>query len=136
MRHAAIIVMAFGLAACGGATLSSADICNAMIEGDAEAVSEIRRDGIEPAEFCGCLGATVDTKAEDEKATILAVMTAVTNIRTSDNVGVEDAAEKLEDQLRGGTGGHDFTEEAFQSVGQLLNDIGNELEDGGACKAG
>lgn len=134
MKPVIFICLALALAACGGAKISSADICNNMFAGDAKATKETRRDGIEPVDLCACLGATVDALKEDEKAAHLGVMKAVTAIRATDNVGVEGAAEKLEEQLRAGTGGHAFSEDAFEQTGRLLNDIGNQLEDGGACK--
>lgn len=136
MKRVISICAALGLVACGAATKSSEDICNDMVVGDAEAAKEIRRDGIEPEDLCACLGATVDAMDEDGKAAHVGVLKAVTAIRMADDVGVEDAAEKLEEQLREGTEAHAFSKEDFELTGRLLNDIGNQLEDGGSCKAG
>ena len=124
------------LAACGGAPPSAEDVCNKMVEGDPEAAEQIGRDGIKVADLCACVGATVDAKPENEREPILAVMYAVSNIRQADGVGVEQAAEKLEEQLRNSTGGHVFSESAFENVGRLLDDIGDQLQDGGSCQAG
>ena len=126
----------FVLAACGGAPPSSEDVCKQMVEGDAEAAEQISRDGVTVAELCSCLGATVDVKSADEQEKIRAVLYAVSNIREADSIGVEEAAEKLEDVLRSGSGDYDFSENDFDTVGRLLNEIGDQLEDGGTCEAG
>ena len=135
MKYLAITASLFGLAACGGAELSSADLCGQMIEGDTEIIEDMARDGVTPASMCDCVAATIDTLPEAEQATHLAVFKAVSSIRQGAGVGVEFAAEALEEQLRGGTGGHSFSKDDFDKTGQLLNEVGNQLEDG-TCKAG
>lgn len=134
MKYYLAAMVTLGLGACAGEPTSQ-QICSTMIEGDAEVAEDIRRDGIEPAALCECIGTTMDAMSADEKATHIAVMTTVTKLREAQTIGVEQAAELLEDQLRAGTGGHAFTEDAFEKTGRLLNDVGNQLEDG-ACSTG
>ncbi len=143
MKYILFTASVFVLAACGGgetgettvAELTSAEICNELVSGDAEIASEMAEDGVTPSAVCACFGTTVDAMGEAERALHLTVMKAVSAIRTSDGVGVEGAAEKLEEQLRAGTGGHSFTEDDFQQTGRLLDRVGGQLEDGG-CAAG
>ena len=137
MKYVMTTVAALSLAACGGGTsATTADICNEMVKGDAEAAAEIAGDGIEVADLCACIGKTVDAMPEAQKAAHVGVMTAVTALRTASSMGVEEAAELLEDQLRDGTGGYTFTEDDFQATGQLLGEVGDQVADGGSCKAG
>ena len=136
MKYLVITASLFGLAACGGAELSSADLCSQMIEGDTETAEDMARDGVTPASMCACVGATIDALPEAEKATHVAVMSAVLTLRQSGKYGVEYAAEALEEELRTDKGGHAFKEADFQKTGRLLNDVGNQLEDGGTCEAG
>lgn len=155
MKYFLLSVSAFALAACGGSenpeaeetiiaeveeTLptvpSSAEVCGKLIEGDAEMASEMAEDGATPADICACFGTTVDALPEAERALHISVMTAVTAIRTEASVGVEEAAEALEERLRAGTGGYGFSEDDFEATGRLLNSVGNQIEDGGTCAAG
>jgi len=135
MKHYLAAILTAGLVACAGEP-SSQQVCSTMIEGDSETAMDIRQDGIEPAELCACIGATIDAMDVKEKATHLAVMNAVTAIRENQGGGVEAAAEFLEEQLRASEGGYAFDEDAFQNTGRLLNKVGDQLEDDGSCAAG
>lgn len=136
MTRLMITASFLALAACGGGAKATDAICSEMIAGDAETAESMAEDGVTPEAMCACVGATIDAMPDGEKAKNVGVMLAVTAIRQADNVGVEDAAEKLEEQLRSGSGGHAFTENDFNNVGRLLNRVGNQLEDGGSCAAG
>jgi len=135
MKNLLIAVAGLALAACGVEAPSSEQVCNEMVANDAKAERDIRRDGVELTDLCSCFGKTVDAMPDAQKASHIGVMTAVTAIRTANKVGVEEAAEQLEDELRSGVSEHAFTEDDFENTGKLLNDLGNRLEDGGTCQA-
>lgn len=132
MKYSIFAVAALGLAACGGAP-TTAELCTEMVDGDPEAADELARDGVDMAGFCTCLGTTVDAMSEEKRAKHVSVMTAVSALRKANSVGVEEAAETLEDELRSESNPHDFTEDDFQATGRLLGEVGDNLSENGSC---
>ena len=136
MYKVAVLATALALVACGEPTASVGDICNTMLDGDAQAIADIRREGIDPAEMCACIGVTVDAMADNKKAAQIGVFKSVTAIRAAKGIGVDEAVFELGDELRAGTGSYAFTEDDFDYTPELIVGVMNQLEDGGTCKAG
>ena len=147
MKYSAIVLAGCLLAACNGSgegggdaagdtsAKTTASLCSQLLDGDTEATQELSQDGTTPAGFCTCFDATMDGMPAADKAKHTAVVGAVIALRKASSVGVDEAAELLEEQLRSGEGGHKFSEEDFENTGRLISDIQDQIEDGGSCAA-
>lgn len=137
MRHLIAATAAISmLTACGGAPPNEkilTDLCTDLFSGDARTEGMITSDaGTDLAGFCGCYA--VQTVADPEATDLQkAILSEMTQIKNTDNLTVEQAADRIEDGLDSGAI-DTFTEAQFDALGDSFQALSRDMYDnGGSC---
>ncbi len=126
------------LAACNGAPPNEkilTELCTDLFTGDARAESMIRSDaGTDLASYCACYA--VQTVADGPTTDLhKEILVAMTDIKKTDSLDVEEAANRIESGLDSGAL-DGFNEEQFEALGEYFEDLAGEMyEAGGTCPA-
>ena len=116
------------LAACSSATdpaVSDREACNGMLAGDIEIEEDLASFNSSVDGYCDCYVAMLGEEPEDMQAAVRDVASAIVSIREERNLGLEPAAEILEEYAEGREtdADYDISEEAFQQAGNFIDEV-------------
>jgi len=122
------------LAACGGKPAKLQGLCTSILEGDPQAISELARDDITAQPFCECYTKTAEAGGDAVLKLHTDVWSALSDMGQKTGAkDIETMAEALEATLRSDASAYGFDEAAFDAVGEYLENISDQLKDGGTC---
>ncbi|MGB2176958.1 MAG: hypothetical protein ACPH9E_03385 [Hyphomonas sp.] len=116
------------LAACGVSTSTGgnpAATCTSMLSGDAEVEPDLASNGKSVADYCACYAKGLSAQSADDKAAILKVTQILADLREERGLGLEDAANLLDDS-RAETE-FSVTTAEFETAGEYVDRIRRDL---------
>ncbi len=126
-----------GLAACSPEETPAeklAGLCGELLAGDLDVTPQILQGGATIESFCSCYGDVAAANGEAVVTLHTDVLAAMTAVRASQGVGVEDAAEAIEDALETNASAYPFDERQLDGVGDYFQTVSESLN-GGSCPA-
>jgi len=131
----------FVLAACGAGnsvTKDAVSACNGMLAGDPEIEEDLAEDGDTVAAYCGCFGQLLADQPDADQTAILKVSQIIVDIREERHIGLEDAAEGVDDSFGadGASEAYGVSSDQFRTTGKYFDIVRRELnKDDSACTA-
>lgn len=123
------------LAACGVSTSAGAKpaaICTTMLSGDVEVEPDLAREGKTVADYCACYANGLSAQSDDERVAILKVTQILADLREERGLGLEAAANLLDDQSAEAEFG--VTRSEFETAGEYVDQVRHDLvRDEGLC---
>ncbi|WP_321488505.1 hypothetical protein [uncultured Hyphomonas sp.] len=123
------------LAACGGGTSTGGKtvaICTTMLSGDAEVESDLSARDMSVADYCACYAEGLNAQSAEDKAAILKVTQILADLREERGLGLEEAADLLDDS--GAEAEFSLTRAEFETAGEYVDTIRRDLvRDEGLC---
>ena len=133
-RHslAALPLAGLVLAACNTATdpaTADREACNSLLAGDTEIEGDLASYGSSIEGYCDCYVAMLAEEGERTQAATRATVGTIVSIREDRNVGLEAAAEQLEEYVEGRDTSEtvDITGEDLDIAGQFVDDVRRDL---------
>ena len=128
------------LAACGTPLEEEgASACTSMLAGDPEIEEDLAEDGDTVEVYCGCFGTLLPAQPEEAQAQILEVAQAIAGIRDEADLGLEEAAGRIDDDFdsAGASAAYGVSRDAFDTTGKYVDTVRRALSDEtSACRAG
>jgi hypothetical protein len=131
----------FALAACGSGNSVVKDAtsaCTGMLAGDPEIEEDLAEDGETVAAYCGCFGQLLADQTAADQTAIVKVSHVISDIREEKNIGLEDAAEGVDDSFGadGASATYGISSGEFETTGKYFDIVRRELnKDDSACTA-
>ena len=128
------------LAACQPADPVKADIasCETLLTGDTEIEEDLAEYGSSVASYCDCYARTLAGESEGTQTGVRKVVDAISSIRTSEGVALENAAERVEEFAEGRAQSevYDISSNDFEAAGRIIEGVRRQLRDAdGQCAA-
>lgn len=114
----------------------ASQVCLGMLSGDPEIVSDLAGFSSDVAAYCSCYEAALSPLPESERTVILTVSQAIAAVREEQNVGLETAADLIEDDADKDPPGATYgvTGKQFRDAGQFIERVRRDLRDNdGQC---
>ncbi len=116
------------LSACGVSTSAGgnpAAICTTMLSGDAEVEPDLAREGKSVADYCACYTTGLSAQSADDKAAILKVTQILADLREERGLGLEEAANLLDDSSA--VAEFSVTKAEFETAGEYVDRVRRDL---------
>lgn len=96
-----------------------------MLSGDAEVEPDLAREGKSVADYCACYTKGLSAQSADDKAAILKVTQILADLREERGLGLEEAANLLDD----GSAEAEFsvTKAEFETAGEYVDRVRRDL---------
>lgn len=118
--------------------MSAQDTCGQMLSGDPEIEADLAEFDATVDDYCACFATTLESQTEEDRDAIMKVVSTIAELRTERNIGLEAAAELLEEVAEGRNTNEsiDISGSAFETAGRFVDGIRNDLRDNdGQCPA-
>ncbi|WP_018148449.1 hypothetical protein [Henriciella marina] len=120
-------------------TMDAADLqedCG-ILATDPEAQENFAEMGTDGEGFCACFVQLVEAKPDDEREQILMTLGEVTDDMQATGEGAEEAVSRLmsDAMINSESEAAQATTAGVMMIGDIIDDIGNAMEDGGSCPA-
>ncbi|KCZ52136.1 hypothetical protein [Hyphomonas pacifica] len=141
IRVSILATACLAVAACGASKADkTAATCTAMLGGDPEIQEDLAEDGDTLEAYCGCYSQLLADEPEANQETILKVSRVIADIREENNLGLEEAAGRVDDDFdaSGNSSAYGVTATEFETTGRYVDTVRRALtrEDGACHSAG
>jgi hypothetical protein len=96
-----------------------------MLSGDAEVEPDLAREGKSVADYCACYTKGLSAQSADDKAAILKVTQILADLREERGLGLEEAANLLDDSSAEAE--FSVTKAEFETAGEYVDRVRRDL---------